>query len=127
LVFISEWKVAGTISQRLPGLSLSGHAISSKESTMPKKKPKPRTGRAPKRAGERKSRYVTLSLGKARLDLYIRAAAKGFKGNLAAFLRAAADDLAARLGATEKQLKRERDAFRSAVADSPEQFERDKS
>ncbi len=91
---------------------------------MPKKRRKPRTGRPLKSARERESRYVTLPLGKARLDLYKEVAAKGFKGNLAAFLRAAADDLAARLGATDKQLKRERDAFRSAAADAPEQFER---
>jgi hypothetical protein len=94
---------------------------------MPKQKPKPRSGRTPKRAGDRKSRSVTLPLEKARLDLYNQAAAKGFKGNLTAFLRAAADDLAARLGATEKQLKRERDAFRSAAADAPERIESDES
>jgi hypothetical protein len=94
---------------------------------MPKQKPKPRSGRTPKRAGDRKSRYVTLPLEKARLDLYNQAAAKGFKGNLAAFLRAAADDLAARLGASEKQLERERDAFRSAAADAPERIESDES
>jgi hypothetical protein len=93
---------------------------------MPKKKPKPRTRRTPKRVSARKGRYVTLPLEKARFDLYKEAAAKGFKGNLAGFLRAAADDLAARLTATETQLTRERDAFRDAASDVPEQFERER-
>jgi hypothetical protein len=57
-----------------------------------------KTGRPPKRASERKSKYVTLPLEKKRLEAYKQAADKGFKGNLAAFLRAAADALAASLG-----------------------------
>jgi hypothetical protein len=55
-------------------------------------------GRPPKRASERKSTYVNVPIEKARLKVYRAAAAKGFKGNLAAFLRAAADALAAQLG-----------------------------
>jgi hypothetical protein len=55
-------------------------------------------GRPPKKASERKSRYVTLPLENSRLRAYKAAAAAGFAGNLASFLRAAADELAARLG-----------------------------
>jgi hypothetical protein len=55
-------------------------------------------GRPPKRASDRKSTYVNVPIEKARLKTYKAAAAKGFKGNLAAFLRAAADALAAQLG-----------------------------
>jgi hypothetical protein len=40
---------------------------------------------------------VTLPLEKKRLDAYKEAADAGFKGNLAAFLRAAADALAAQI------------------------------
>ena len=55
-------------------------------------------GRPPKRASERKSRYVSLPVEKARLQAYQDAAAKDFKGNLSDFLRTAADKLAEQLG-----------------------------
>jgi hypothetical protein len=55
-------------------------------------------GRPPKKARERKSRYLSFPIEKARVQAYKDAAAKGFKGNVADFLRAAADALAAQLG-----------------------------
>jgi hypothetical protein len=58
---------------------------------------------------------------------YKAAAALGFKGNVSDFIRAACDDLAARLTATEKELKVERTAFLHAVADPlAAHLERDK-
>ena len=55
-------------------------------------------GRPPKRPSERKNQYVSLSVEKVRMKAYRDAAAAGFSGNLANFLRAAADALAAQLG-----------------------------
>jgi hypothetical protein len=54
-------------------------------------------GRPPKRRSERKSAYVNVSVEKLRLKTYKAAAAKGFKGNLSNFIRAACDALAAQL------------------------------
>jgi hypothetical protein len=89
-------------------------------------KRKARMGRPPKRPSERKSTYVNVPVEKSRLKAYQAAAKVGFKGVVTDFIRAACDDLAARLTATETQLKRERDAFRSGTDDAAEQFERDK-
>jgi hypothetical protein len=91
-----------------------------------RKPPIDRPARAPKRASERKGRILSFGVDKSRLKAYQDAAAIGFEGEISDFLRAAADDLAGRLLATEKQLKRERGAFRSAAADAPEQFERER-
>jgi hypothetical protein len=55
-------------------------------------------GRPPVKASERKSRYVSFPLSRAQLKAYKLAAAAGFKGNLASFLRAAADALSEKLG-----------------------------
>jgi thioredoxin-like negative regulator of GroEL len=71
-----------------------------------------------KRASKRKSRLLSFPVNKAQLKAYQQAASVGFKGDVADFLRAAADDLAARLAATETQLKRERSAFLRAAADA---------
>jgi hypothetical protein len=88
---------------------------------------KRKRGRPTKPVSERKSCYVALPLERARLDLYKEAAEKGFKGNRSAFLRAAADALAAQLTATEKRETREREASRGTLADvGPEQFEQDR-
>lgn len=54
-------------------------------------------GRPPKKASERKSRFLSFGVDKSRLKAYQDAAAKGFKGNVSDFLRAAADALAAQL------------------------------
>jgi hypothetical protein len=82
-------------------------------------------GRPPKKASERKTKYVTLPLEKSRLKAYKGAAAKGFKGNLAAFLRAAADALAVQLEREEKRRERKGEASRGTLADAaPEQLER---
>jgi hypothetical protein len=54
-------------------------------------------GRPPKKASERKSRFLSFGVNKSRLKAYQDAAAKGFKGNVSDFLRAAADALAAQL------------------------------
>jgi hypothetical protein len=80
------------------------------------RKRKPRRGRPPKRESERKNRYVTLPLEASRLKAYKEAAAKGFKGNLADFLRAAADDLAARLDGEAREREQERAAFWREIA-----------
>ncbi|HET6324809.1 MAG TPA: hypothetical protein VFG04_08920 [Planctomycetaceae bacterium] len=55
-------------------------------------------GRPPKKASERKSRYVSFPVEKTRLKAYREAAKGSFKGKLAKFLRAAADALAEKLG-----------------------------
>ena len=86
-------------------------------------------GRPPKKAIDRKSRFLSFGVDKTRLKMYQEAAAAGFKGNVSDFLRAAADALAAQLVTTAKQSKRERgerDALRRDEDDAPEQFERDK-
>jgi len=89
--------------------------------------PKRKRGRPTKSVSERKCCYVALPLERARLDLYKEAAEKGFKGNRSAFLRAAADALAAQLTATEKRDTGEREASRGPLADAgPEQFEQDR-
>jgi hypothetical protein len=72
-----------------------------------------------KKASEGKSRRIlSLPVDIARLKVYQDAADKGFRGNLCAFLLAAADDLAPRLTASEAEVKRERDAFLRAAADA---------
>jgi hypothetical protein len=55
-------------------------------------------GRPPKKASERKSRFLSFGVDKSRLKAYQDAAGNGFKGNVSDFLRAAADALAAQLG-----------------------------
>jgi hypothetical protein len=64
------------------------------------RKRKARMGRPPKRPSERKSRFLSFGVDKARLKTYQDAAAKGFAGNVSDFLRAAADALAAQLAHT---------------------------
>jgi hypothetical protein len=56
-----------------------------------------RTGRPPKHPSDRKSHSVSFMVEPGRLDAYRSAAANGFNGNLADFLRAAADTLVTRL------------------------------
>jgi hypothetical protein len=81
--------------------------------------PKARTGRRrPTGASERKDQYIPFLVSRAQLKAYKAAAAIGFQGNVPDFIRAACDDLAARIAATEPQLKRERSAFLRAAADA---------
>jgi hypothetical protein len=81
--------------------------------------PKTRTGRRrPIGASERKDQYIPFLVSRAQLKAYKAAAAIGFRGNVADFIRAACDDLAARIAATEPQLKVERTAFLRAAADA---------
>lgn len=54
-------------------------------------------GRPPKKASERKGRFLSFGVDKAQLKAYKAAAEKGFKGNVSDFLRAAANALAAQL------------------------------
>jgi hypothetical protein len=56
-------------------------------------------GRPPKRASDRKSRFLSFGVDKKRLQAYRDAAAgEQFGGNVSDFLRAAADALATQLG-----------------------------
>jgi hypothetical protein len=75
-------------------------------------------GHRPTKAAGRKDQYIPFLVSRAQLKAYKAAAVIGFKGNLSDFLRAAAHDLAARLAANEKDLRRERSAFLLAAADA---------
>jgi hypothetical protein len=81
------------------------------------RKVKKRMGRPPVKASERRNRWVSFPLSNAQLKAYRAAAALGFKGDLAAFLRAAADRMAAQVAGEGKQLKQERAAFWREVAE----------
>jgi hypothetical protein len=76
--------------------------------------------RPPVRVRERKLRILTVSVDKARLKKYQDAAARGFRGNISDFFRAAADALAAQLAAqlaeNEKELEQGRTDFWRGVA-----------
>jgi hypothetical protein len=80
--------------------------------------PKTRTGRQATKASERKDQYIPILVSRSQLKTYKAAAAIGFKGKVPDFIRAACDDLAARIAATEPQLKVERSAFLRAAADA---------
>ncbi len=81
--------------------------------------PKTGTGRRrPTGASERKDRSIPFLVSRAQVKAYKAAAAIGFKGIVHDFIRAACDDLAARIAATEPQLKVERTAFLRAAADA---------
>jgi hypothetical protein len=99
--------------------------LSSKIAGMGKKRSKKKMGRPPKPTAKVKSGWIAFAVEPARAAAYRKAAEKAFEGVMRDFARAACDDLAARLNATETQLKRERQAFRSGTDDAAEQFERD--
>jgi hypothetical protein len=62
------------------------------------RKRKARMGRPPKKRSERKGRYVSVPVERARLAAYRAAAKAGYKGVVTDFIRAACDALAAQLG-----------------------------
>jgi|HubBroStandDraft_2_1064218.scaffolds.fasta_scaffold2077097_1 hypothetical protein len=82
--------------------SLSDQAACLKISPMPGKR---KMGRKPKKASERKSKYIPFLVSKAQLKTYKAAADKGFKGRVSDFIRAACDALAAQLEREPPEVK----------------------
>jgi len=72
--------------------------------------------RPPVRVPKRKLRIVSFSVDRARLKKYQDAAARGFRGNISDFFRAAADALVVQLSENKKELEQGRTEFWRSVA-----------
>jgi hypothetical protein len=73
--------------------------------------------RPPVRVRRHKPRILSVSVDKARLQKYQDAAARGFRGNISDFLRAAADALVVQLAENEKEFDQVRSDFWRSVAE----------
>jgi hypothetical protein len=99
IVWIVRWLAREIFLERRPPTAHAGKEVlpDMRGPVMPKT-------RRQTKAGERRNRHIHSFVSRAELKAYQEAAAKGFNGSLAAFLRAAADALAAEIESSPSKI-----------------------